>query len=185
MGNETSIQTLTEKDFQILMKASGQNEKQIHQWYEDFRAESGQTDRLNKRQFKHYYSRLKHKTNLDQLTDHIFRAFDTDHSGAIDFHEFLLAFIATTEGNNRQKFEYAFEVFDINHDQYIDKKEAEKILNIICRLLGLPKKDAEAYTHSLMVSFDVNHDKVLSKTEFVEGCLSDPTLGELSNPFHL
>ena len=200
MGNQTSCSVLTEKDVQILRKITGKNEKEIRQWYEDFYAESNQTGRLNKQQFKQYYSRLKNKSNLDQLTDHIFRAFDTDRSGnsfsqsshgliyslgTIEFPEFLLAFIATTNGSDREKFEYAFTVYDINDDQSIDNKEAEKIINIICRLLGFPGNDAEAYTNSVMLSFDANRDKVLTKSEFINGCLHDPTLGKISNPFHL
>lgn len=104
--------------------------------------------------------------------------------GTIEFPEFLLAFIATTQGTDREKFEYAFAVYDINDNQSIDKKEAEKITNIICRLLGFPENDAEAYTHSIMLSFDANRDQILTKTEFINGCLHDPTLGRISNPFH-
>jgi hypothetical protein len=36
-----------------------------------------------------------------------------------------------------------------------------------------------------MSAFDKNHDKVLTQTEFIEGCLHYSTLGELSNPFNL
>ncbi len=81
MGNQPISPTLTEKDIQILVKTSGKNENEIRQWYKEFHEDSNHTDRLTKRQFKKYYSKLKNNPNLEQLTDHIFRAFDTDHSG--------------------------------------------------------------------------------------------------------
>lgn len=81
MGNQQTPPTLTEKDIQILVKISGKNENEIRQWYKEFHEDSNRTDRLTKRQFKKYYSKLKNNPNLEQLTDHIFRAFDTDHSG--------------------------------------------------------------------------------------------------------
>lgn len=201
MGTQTSSPTFTEKDVEVLIKTSGKTETEIRQWYDDFHAETGQTGRMNKRQFKQYYSRLRNKSNLDPLTDHIFRAFDTDNSGrsffcrfsqfysyplgTIEFPEFLIAFIATTDRSTHQKLEYAFEVYDINDDQCIQKKEVEKILSIVCRLLGFSEEETQAYIYTMMLSFDANRDKVLTKSEFIEGCLHDPSLGKLSNPFEL
>jgi len=204
MGNQQTQGKLTEKDVEILLKTSGKSENEIRQWYNEFHEESNNTDRMNKRQFQKYYTKLKKNRNLEQITDHIFRAFDTDHSGkfrrfcfcffnfkhfllkgTIDFSEFLLAYIATTDATKHQKFDYAFEVYDINDDQLIDKKETKKILNIICRIMGLSEEDAKVYTETLMLSFDTNQDKVLTKTEFIDGCLHDSTLGKFSNPFQI
>jgi neurocalcin delta len=103
----------------------------------------------------------------------------------VDFNEFLLAYIATNTGTNRQKFEYAFEVFDINENDRIERKEAEKILNIICRIIGLSEVDAKMYTDTVIISFDTNQDKVLTKEEFINGCLNDSTLGRIANPFNI
>lgn len=103
----------------------------------------------------------------------------------MDFTEFLIAYIATTTGTQRQKFEYAFEVFDINENEIIEKKEAEKILSIMCRIIGLSEEEAKTYTETIMLSFDANRDKVLTKEEFVQGCLHDMALGEMTNPFNL
>jgi Ca2+-binding EF-hand superfamily protein len=81
MGNQTITPTFTDKDVKILATTSGKSEDEIRQWYKEFHEDSNQTDRLNKRQFKKYYLKLKNNPNLDKLTDHIFRAFDTDQSG--------------------------------------------------------------------------------------------------------
>jgi hypothetical protein len=35
-----------------------------------------------------------------------------------------------------------------------------------------------------MLSFDTNHDKVLTKEEFIDGCIHDSTLGRIANPFN-
>ncbi len=105
--------------------------------------------------------------------------------GTVDFHEFLIAYIATNAGTDRQKFEYAFQVYDINENNQIEKKEAEKIINIICRIAGLSEYDAKMYTKTMLLSFDTNQDKVLSKEEFVNGCLHDSTLGRIADPFNL
>ncbi|CAF2555241.1 unnamed protein product [Rotaria sp. Silwood2] len=185
MGNQEGKYSLTSKDVQVLVQLSGKTENEIRQWYNEFHKESDGTDRMNKRQFQIYYTKLKKNPKLEQITDHIFRSFDKDHSGTVDFNEFLIAYIATSTGTSRQKLEYAFEVFDINENDKIEKKEAEKILNIICRIIGLSEQDAKMYTETVMLTFDTNQDKVLSKQEFIDGCLHDSTLGRIANPFDL
>ncbi|CAF0897753.1 unnamed protein product [Rotaria sp. Silwood1] len=185
MGNTQEKYSLTTKDVQVLVQLSGKTESEIRQWYDEFHKESNGTDRMNKRQFQIYYTKLKKNPKLEQITDHIFRAFDKDHSGTVDFSEFLIAYIVTSTGTNRQKFEYAFEVFDVNENDKIEKKEAEKILNLICRIIGLPEEDARTYTETVMLTFDANQDKVLSKEEFIDGCLHDSSLGRIANPFEL
>ena len=203
MGNQQTAYPFTEKDIEILVKTSGKSEGEVRQWYSDFCAATNNTQRMNKRQFDTFYSRLRRRGNREDLTNHIFRAFDADNSGrsirrltnlpdrcsspfagTIDFREFLLAYIATTDGSKEEKFRYAFEVFDVNDDQRIDKREAKKILGLICRLIGLSPDEADCYTTTVMLSFDTNGDKVLTKTEFVTGCLHDTTLGQISNPFN-
>ncbi|CAF3619876.1 unnamed protein product [Rotaria sordida] len=183
MGNQQNSSTLTEKKIEVLMKTSGKTENEIRQWYNEFCAENNNIDRMNKRQFQIYYTKLKKNPNLDKITDHIFRAFDLDHSGTIDFQEFLIAYIITTTGPKQQKFEYVFEVYDIDDNQLIDKKEARKILSILCRIFGLSEDDAKAYTDTLMLTFDTNNDKVLTRSEFINGCLYDSTLGHMLDPF--
>lgn len=103
--------------------------------------------------------------------------------GTIDFKEFLLAYIATTAGTQQAKYEYAFKVFDINANEVIEKSEAEKILNIICRMIGADGEEARAYMATMMLTFDQNQDNVLTKQEFVHGCLMDPSLASMTNPF--
>lgn len=81
MGNQQTTQTFSKKDIDVLVKLSGKNEQEIQKWYDEFHTESEGKDRMNKRQFQIYYTKLKKNPKLDQITDHIFRAFDTDQSG--------------------------------------------------------------------------------------------------------
>ena len=105
--------------------------------------------------------------------------------GTIDFTEFLLAYIATTGNSTTEKLEYAFDVYDINNDHIIDKQEARKILDLMCKIHGVAQGDAKAYANAFMFSLDANRDKVISKKEFIDGFLNDPTLRKLSSPFSI
>jgi Ca2+-binding EF-hand superfamily protein len=83
MGNQQTASTFSGKDLEVLIKTSGKNENEIRQWYNEFRRDSNDTNRMNKRQFQQFYTKLSGNPNVQQITDHIFRAFDADHSGKI------------------------------------------------------------------------------------------------------
>jgi len=48
----------------------------------------------------------------------------------------------------------------------------------------LSEEDAKIYTETIIISFDTNQDQVLTKQEFIDGCLHDSTLGKIANPFN-
>jgi Ca2+-binding EF-hand superfamily protein len=81
MGNKQATRPFNDKDVEMLVKLSGKTEDEVRQWYDEFHIESDETDRMNKRQFQLFYTKLKKNPKLEQITDHIFRAFDTDNSG--------------------------------------------------------------------------------------------------------
>jgi Ca2+-binding EF-hand superfamily protein len=53
------------------------------------------------------------------------------------FHlEFLIPISITSRGTTEEKLEMAFRMFDIDKNNYIDKKEMEKLITIIYELTG-------------------------------------------------
>jgi len=83
---------------------------------------------LTKEQFIKVYKVISKKLNFQEIKffqdffpsgsaegfcEHVFRTFDTDNSGFIDFKEFLLAINVTSSGTPEQKLEWAFRVIFI------------------------------------------------------------------------
>lgn len=68
--------------------------------------------------------------NAEKFCEHVFRTFDTDHSGKIDFKEFLLAINITSAGKPEQKLEWAFQMYDVNGDGNIEPKEMAEIIAV-------------------------------------------------------
>ena len=60
----------------------------------------------------------------------MFRTFDSDNSGKIDFKEFLLAINITSAGKPEQKLEWAFQMYDVNGDGTIEPSEMCEIITV-------------------------------------------------------
>ncbi|PIO68872.1 EF hand [Teladorsagia circumcincta] len=83
---------------------------------------------LTKEQFIKVYKDFFPSGSAEGFCEHVFRTFDTDNSGFIDFKEFLLAINVTSSGTPEQKLEWAFRMYDIDGNGTIDEKEMIKII---------------------------------------------------------
>jgi len=85
---------------------------------------------LSKSKFLEVYSTFFPAGNPDQFCEHVFRSFDKDNSGKIDFKEFLLAINITSGGNPSQKLNWAFAMYDIDGNGTIEKNEMVEIIKV-------------------------------------------------------
>ena len=58
--------------------------------------------------FRKIYTKCFPSGNVNEFCDHVFRTFDTDKNGYIDFKEFLLAIDVTSTGSPEEKLDWAF-----------------------------------------------------------------------------
>ncbi len=66
------------------------------------------TGRLTPQSFTRVYSKCFPTGNAGDFCRHVFRTFDTDRNGYIDFKEFLMAVNITSEGKPEEKLKWAF-----------------------------------------------------------------------------
>lgn len=85
---------------------------------------------MSKTKFLEVYSTFFPAGNPDQFCEHVFRSFDKDNSGKIDFKEFLLAINITSGGNPSQKLNWAFAMYDIDGNGTIEKNEMVEIIRV-------------------------------------------------------
>ncbi|XP_069127574.1 neuronal calcium sensor 2-like [Argopecten irradians] len=183
MGNKSSSKKLPKEDLEFLVNNTKFSKAEIKDWYRGFMKDCPD-GLLCKSKFLDVYSTFFPTGTPDTFCEHVFRSFDKDNSGKIDFKEFLLAINITSGGNPEDKLNWAFNMYDIDGNGSIEKKEMVEIIAAIYNMLGNALCTTEAdtpeeRTEKIFDKMDENSDGVLSKKEFIEGCMKDQFLYQM------
>ena len=107
MGNQGSKDRLSNADVDFLTMKTCYDEDTILDLYKGFISDCP-LGKLSPTAFVKIYSRCFPAGNASEFCDHVFRTFDSDKNGFIDFKEFLLAIDVTSSGSPEEKLNWAF-----------------------------------------------------------------------------
>ena len=113
MGCIRSKLVLTEEDLDFLKAHTHYDEETIKEWHKGFKQDCPNGN-LTAVKFVEIYQMFFPSGNAGQFCDHVFRSFDTDESGTIDFKEFLMAIDVTTAGTAEEKLKWTFRMYDVD-----------------------------------------------------------------------
>ena len=186
MGNYESNEYLSDDDLEFCKRNTRYTEDEIKNWYKNFKKDCP-SGILTKEKFVDVYKLFFPRGNAENFCNHVFRTFDTDKNGEINFVEFLLAINVTLSGTLQEKLKYAFKLYDVDGNGLIDQGEMNRIVLAIYELIGenddmTPKDTPEDRTRLIFSQMDLNGDGYLTQDEFVQGCEKDNELSSLLAP---
>ena len=202
---------LTESEIEFIRGNTDLSREEIERWFGEFRARCVD-GRLDPDQFLAFYARLfrgggggklntatqqeKHSPEMVEYGRSVFGAFDTDHSGSVDFAEFVIGFWVRARGSLRDKLAWLFGVYDADRTGYIAQWRLIRAVELLYAIKGINNKskegrddddDVEEEPYSLVTRLfrtaDRNGDGRLSREEFIAGCMRDEKLRRLLAPF--
>ena len=95
----------------------------------------------------------------------------------------MIAFNIRSKGNIEERLSWTFNVYDVDNNGVIDRKELKKMFELLFTLLNVDLKDEnynlDKRSDEVIKKFDMSGDKKLSRDEFVQGVKSDEPLRNL------
>jgi len=183
----TSLQTA---DFQFLLKNTSFDKKNIEDFYEGFMTDCPD-GRMDREKMKLMFNAVMPKDGADAsesapssgeiFIDQLFRIFDKDGDGSIDFTEFMIATDMSSSGKPEEKLRWAFKMYDKDSSGEIDVEEMVEIFCLMYSLQGFSEEDATDRAMKIFNALDKNGDGCLAEEEFIKGCLADNELLDLLN----
>merc|ERR1712228_209723 len=120
--------------------------------------------------FREMMSKALPKKDASKMEKHVFRIYDSNNDGYIDFTEFMLIFFIMSDGTPEEVLTKIFRVFDVNSDGTITQKEMTKLIKDMYGLLksedpNLAAKDL--ISKSAFAEMDKDQDGKVTTAEFI------------------
>ncbi|XP_052680453.1 neurocalcin-like [Crassostrea angulata] len=150
--------------------------EELQEWYKEFKA-SWPKGFLTEDEFKGVYSNIFPLGDATEFARHVFRVFDQNKDGLLDFREFMCGFSVVLLGSLEEKLKFSFNIYDIDGNGFISRNEMSAILSALNKgnfSCGLSQDDPEEKTASIFNKMDSDCDDNLSVEEFIEGAKKDP-----------
>ena len=157
-----------EEIFKLLETKLGLSNKEILENYEDF-MRTCPNGEMTKDIFVNSYK----SDGEGLLADSLFRVFDEDGSGTMDFPEYMMASNCTNLTQPEEKLAWIFNVFDEDCGGSIDIDEVIKLVIGLFNMTGIEaeKEVLLACVQDILEAVDANQDGVITREEFVENAI--------------
>nr|AWC68242.1 recoverin [Arizona elegans] len=162
------------------------SEDELVKWYEAFKKQCPD-GRIGKVEFEKIYSTFFPNSDPKVYARHVFRSFDTNDDGTLDFREYIIALHLTSSGKTDLKLEWAFSLFDVDRSGEISKNEVLEIIAAIFKMIppeeqkvlpddeNTPQKRAD----KLWAYFGKGDADKIAEKEFIEGVMKNDAIMRL------
>ena len=174
-----------------LKEESKYTTSELKRWYQNFKKmyPEGYIDKLR---FKNLYCKTYPAGDASSMADQVFRVFDENRDGKVDFREIVIGLGVGSRGTVVEKMNLMFSLYDINGDGYIKRDEMLIIVKSMFKMIshngshsigGLGggsikcESKVQKQVDEMFREMDLNDDGLISLEEFfVIGKINSPIM---------
>merc|ERR1712243_535918 len=181
MGSKNGKPVLRDEDVIALSQSSGLSQEEVRDAFTSFIAEHP-NGKMKPKDFREIMSSALPKKDASKMEKHVFRIYDANNDGHVDFVEFMVVYTIMAGGSETEILTKIFRLFDVNSDGVISKKEMSRLVK---DMYGLLKKDdpnisaADLIAKSAFAEMDKDEDGKVSLQEFLTACQSEKDFSKL------
>lgn len=182
MGCVNGKPVLSDEDLEFIATHTAVSRDQVDKQYENFLGKHPD-GKITKRDFRNMMQACFPESDTAKLESHIFRMYDKNGDGHIDFREFMIVLYVMSNGTPEENLKQIFRIFDINNDGTVSQKELGRLVKDLFHLFT--KKDnpdrasQEALADKAFREMDTNSDGQVTQEEFVKACLNQETISKM------
>ncbi|XP_062382148.1 recoverin b [Sardina pilchardus] len=182
MGNSKSC-ALSKEVLEDLKLNTRYTEEQLYTWYQTFLRECP-TGRISQQQFESIYASFFPDADPKAYAQHVFRSFDQNSDGTLDFKEYIVALHLTSSGKTMEKLEWAFALYDLDGNGSITKNEIQEIVRSIFNMISkeaqknLPQDEntPEKRADKIWDFFGKKENDKITEGEFIQGIMDNKNI---------
>ena len=181
MGSKHGKPVLRGEDIAAIVRTSGMTEMEVRQNFDAFIAEYPD-GKMKPKVFREMMGKVMPKQDASKMEKHVFRVYDTNDDGVVDFTEFMVIYHVMSEGTPEEVLVKIFRVFDVNSDGVISFKEMQKLIK---DMYGLLKKEdpkiaaKNVVAKTAFAEMDQDKDGRVTIEEFVSTCMGQAEITQL------
>ena len=115
MGSKNGKPVLRDEDVIALSQSSGMTKEDVRESFNAFIAEHP-NGKMKPKDFREIMSSALPKKDASKMEKHVFRVYDINNDGHVDFVEFMVVYFILSEGTPEEVLKKIFRLFDVNSD---------------------------------------------------------------------
>ena len=168
---------LDENDLKALEKETHFTQAELMDWYETF-MDDYPGGVVTRDEFKHEYQLAFPDNDVEAFSDFIFKSFDKDCDGVLNYKEFIVGLSLTAKSDLDEKLRWAFSFYDEDKSGFITRNELYDVFKAFDKISPDAKQTAtlDQRVDAVFKLIDKDNDNKITIDEFVEGVKKDTTM---------
>lgn len=173
---------LREESVNFIIEKTQATREDVEAYYSNF-IQTYPDGKIDKKGFREMMQKCFPDQDIEKLESHIFRMYDINNDGKIDFREFMIVLTVISKGTPQENLEQIFRIFDVNNDGSVSKKELYRIVKDLYSLI--PKEDNPTQATDKCLAelafkeMDTDGDSKITKEEFIRACQSNEKISSM------